>query len=161
MLPGSSFLRFFAIFGEIWGCSLKMDVIMRWLSLFCFGYTYYELCTTIKLDISDRPTDRSDDRPTDRTTDRPTDRPTDRTTWLLLLSSYLRVFHFGPKAPKTSSRESLGGRATTYLIGNAFCGRTLKEVSTTYLIGNAFSQALQGFPKVSQEVPQCVSKGPS
>ena len=63
-----------------------MDVIMRWLSLFCFGYTYYELCTTIKLDISDRPTDRpigrptdrSDDRPTDRSDDRPTDRPTDR-----------------------------------------------------------------------------------
>ena len=31
-----------------------MDVIMRWLSLFCFGYTYYELCTTIKLDLSCR-----------------------------------------------------------------------------------------------------------
>ena len=29
-----------------------MDVTMSWLSLFCFGYTYYELCTTIKLDIS-------------------------------------------------------------------------------------------------------------
>ena len=31
-----------------------MDVTMSWLSLFCFGYTYYELCTTIKLDISFR-----------------------------------------------------------------------------------------------------------
>ena len=38
-----------------------MDVTMSWLSLFCFGYTYYELCTTknwlypigyIQLDIS-------------------------------------------------------------------------------------------------------------